>query len=258
MSDQMTFQQKGLFQQGYQEYSPAQLKQLEWGLRFTPFVCSAITAYGLFTAQPAVLFAVSLLGIWAFLAPAAHPMDLIYNHAVRHLIGAVALPENPFQRRLACLAAGVMNFAAALLFLFELPTAALAVGIALLVLQAIVITTHFCTLSWMYEGIMRALGKWKAPIDFDEAEALLVAGAKLIDVRSPTEFAQGAIAGAVNLPMEQLDAHLDDLRDSQYLLYCASGARSQIATEKLRASGLNNVYDLGSKSRAAALLRQEP
>ncbi|MDP5052491.1 MAG: DUF4395 family protein, partial [Congregibacter sp.] len=129
MTEKMSFQQKGLFQQGYQEYSPSQLKQLEWGLRFTPFVCSVITAYGLFTAQPAVLFAVSFLGIWAFLAPAAHPMDLLYNHAIRHLVGAVALPENPFQRRLACLAAGVMNCVAAVLFMLELPNAALGVGL---------------------------------------------------------------------------------------------------------------------------------
>jgi rhodanese-related sulfurtransferase len=208
----------------------------------------------LFTAQPAVLFAVSLLGIWAFLAPAAHPMDLLYNHGIRHLFGAVALPENPFQRRLACLAAGVMNFAAALLFVLKLPTAALAVGIMLLALQAIVITTHLCVLSWMYEGIMRALGKWHAPVSLEEAETLLGAGARLIDVRSPAELARGAVAGAVNLPAEQIEQHLETLADTPCLLYCQSGTRSQIAVEKLRASGLSNVYDLGSKSRAEALL----
>jgi rhodanese-related sulfurtransferase len=254
MSEHMSFQQKGLFQQGYQEYSPGELKQLEWGLRFTPFVCSAITAYGLFTQQPMVLFAVSLLGIWAFLAPAAHPMDLIYNYGVRHLIGAVALPENPFQRRLACLAAGVMNFSAAALFLMNLPTAALTVGILLLALQAIVITTHLCVLSWMYEGIMRGLGKWQAPIALEEAETLLANGALLIDVRSPGEFAAGALTGAINLPGEQIGQHLDTLRGQACLLYCQSGTRSQIATEKLRELGLTSVYDLGSKSRAEALV----
>lgn len=256
MTEKMSFQQKGLFQQGYQEYSPGQLKQLEWGLRFTPFVCSALTAYGLFTAQPAVLFAVSLLGIWAFLAPAAHPMDLLYNHGIRHLAGAVALPENPFQRRLACLAAGVMNCAAAVLFLLELPSAALGVGLMLLALQAIVITTHLCVLSWMYEGIMRALGKWHAPLSLQEAEAHLVAGAKLVDVRSPNEFARGAVPGAINLPAEHIDQHLNALGQDCCLLYCQSGARSQIATQKLRASGLANVHNLGSKARAEALLQE--
>jgi rhodanese-related sulfurtransferase len=255
MSDQMTFQQKSLFQQGYQQYSPSELKQLEWGLRFTPLVCSVIAAYGLFTAQPGVLFAVSVLGIWAFLAPAAHPMDLLYNHGVRHITHAVALPENPFQRRLACLAAGLMNFTAAVLFILELPVAALAVGITLLLLQAIVITTHFCALSWIYEGLMRMFGKWTAPLSLAEAEALFAAGAKLIDVRSQSEYARDAIAGAINLPLEQLEQHIDDLRHDQCLLYCSSGTRSHIATKKLRKSGHGNIYDLGSRSRASTLLQ---
>ena len=67
--DCMTFQQRSLFQQGYQRYDPQELKQLEWGLRFTPAACSLIAAYGLYTQQPAVLFAVAVLGFWAFFFP---------------------------------------------------------------------------------------------------------------------------------------------------------------------------------------------
>jgi len=77
-------------------------------------------------------------------------MDLIYNHGIRHLFTAVKLPENPFQQRLACFAAGLMNAIAASLFLIQRPTAALLLGAVLLTLQAIVILTHFYTLSWMY------------------------------------------------------------------------------------------------------------
>lgn len=36
----MSFQQRSLFQQGYQRFTPAELKQLEWGLRFMPAACS--------------------------------------------------------------------------------------------------------------------------------------------------------------------------------------------------------------------------
>ena len=199
MSDQSNkapFQHRCLQQQGYQSQGPKELRELEWGLRFTPAACSAITAVALYYQLPTLLFAVSALGMWAFFAPAAHPMDLIYNHGIRHLFGAVKLPPNPLQRRLACLAAGVMNSSAALLFLVGLPTAALVVGVSLLVLQAIVICTHFCTLSWMYEGLMRALGRWKAPISSEETCSLLAKGAQLIDVRSPSEFARGHLDGA--------------------------------------------------------------
>ena len=35
--------------------------------------------------------------------------------------------------------------------------------------------------------------------------------ALLVDVRSGTEFASGHIPGAVNIPMDQIEARLDDL-----------------------------------------------
>ena len=130
----LSFQQKSLFQQGFQRFSAQELKQLEWGLRFTPLVCSVLTAYALYFQLPILLFIVAGLGIWAFLFPAGHPMDLIYNHGVRHLFGAVKLPANPFQRRLACFSAGVMNVIAAVFFLASMPVAALIVGGMLLVL----------------------------------------------------------------------------------------------------------------------------
>lgn len=249
---ELSFQQKSLFQQGYQTYTPAELKQLEWGLRFTPAVCSLITLGALVSQQPYVLLGVALLGMWAFFFPAAHPMDLLYNHGVRHLFGAVKLPPNPFQRRLACFAAGVMNTAAAMLLLAGLPLAAWVVGGALLVLQAIVIFTHFCTLSWMYEGLMRLLGLWHRPIDAAEARALKAAGALLVDVRGPDEFARGHVPGAVNIPLDRLDAELGALTDRSVLVYCHSGARAQIAAHKLKQRGVA-VHDLGGLERARAL-----
>lgn len=249
----LSFQQKSLFQQGYQQYTPAELKQLEWGLRFTPAVCSIVAAYGLYIQQPGILFAVAVLGMWAFFFPAGHPMDLIYNHAVRYIFDAVKLPANPFQRRLACFAAGLMNTAAGILFILKLPVIAVIVGISLLVLQAIVIFTHFCTLSWMYEGLMRLLGKWQVPVDEFEAKLMLKDGAKLIDVRSQNEYANQSIQGAVNLPLEDLEQHVDNFRDGKCLLFCNSGTRSHIATEKLKAFGIDEIYNLGDLSRARAI-----
>ena len=249
----LTFQQKSLFQQGYQHLSPKELKQLEWGLRFTPAICSAITAYALYIQSPIMLFVVAFLGILAFMFPAGHPMDLIYNHGVRHLFGAVKLPENPFQRRLACLSAGIMNVIAAVLFIFNMPTAAIVVGVMLLALQAIVIFTHFCTLSWMYEGLMRLLGKWEVPLELDKAKSLVSQGALVIDVRSVNEYASKSLEGTVNLPLENLEDNIDKFNQGTCLLFCNSGARSQIALHKLQAHGLKNVYDLGPYKRAEQL-----
>ncbi len=246
----LSFQQKSLFQQGYQQFTPKELKQLEWGLRFTPLVCSSITAYALFIQSPILLFSVAILGLMAFVFPAGHPMDLLYNHVIRHSIRAVKLPENPFQRRLACLSAGIMNVISAVLFLFTMPAAALIVGIMLLALQAIVIFTHFCTLSWMYEGVMRLFGKWNVPMHIDDAKSKLSQGALVIDVRSANEFASESLEGTVNLPLEELDNNIDKFTQGTCLLFCNSGTRSQIALQKLQAHGIEDVFDIGAYKRA--------
>ena len=251
--EKLTFQQKSLVQQGYRDFNAAQLAQLDWGLRFTPVVCSLITLVGLYTENPKLLLLVSFLGIWAFFAPAAHPMDLLYNHLVRHLFKAVALPPNPFQRRLACFAAGVMNATAAGLFLSGQPVIARIVGGVLLVLQMIVITTHFCALSWIYDIGVKMMGNWEGPIDLGEAKQLLAGGATLVDVREPNEFARGHLDGAVNYPLSSLNHEYKELSGKVCLLYCASGMRSQMATKQLKQCGCTEVYNLGSLSRGHSL-----
>lgn len=246
----LSFQQKSLFQQGYQQFTPKELKQLEWGLRFTPLLCSALTAYGLVLGSPMILLIVAGLGLVAFLFPSGHPMDLLYNYGIRHLFSAVKLPENPFQRRLACLSAGIMNLMAASLFFAEFTTAAIVVGVMLLALQTIVIFTHFCTLSWMYEGVMRLFGKWSKPLDADTAKKLLNNGAVIIDVRGPDEFSSKHLLDAVNMPLEELENFAHKLQDMTALLYCNSGTRSHIGTQKLLKIGLTKVYDIGDFNRA--------
>jgi rhodanese-related sulfurtransferase len=249
-----SFQQKNLFQQGYQSYTLKELRQIEWGLRFTPSVCSLIALYGLITQNPFILFCVAGLGMWAFFAPAAHPMDLIYNHFIRKLFDAVKLPPNPFQRRLACLSAGIMNTIAGVFFLADFPVAAFITGGMLLSLQAIVIFTHFCTASWMYECVMRALGKWNKPVEQGTARQLLEDGAMVIDVRGRDVFDGGHIYGGTNVPLEELEQNIDQLRACTLLVYCYSGARSQNATQKLKDLGLTRVYDLGDFNRAKSIV----
>lgn len=248
-----SLQQRNLFQQGYQHYTPSELKEIEWGLRFTPAACSLITLYALYTQNPWLLYAVAALGMWAFFAPAGHPMDLLYNHFIRKPFGAVKLPPNPFQRRLACFAAGIMNTMAATFFLLGWPLAALITGAMLLILQAIVIFTHFCTLSWMYEGLMRLLGQWAKPIDDAKANQLIADGAMLVDVRGPDEFSRDNVSDTQNMPLDELERYVEQLKDKTVLVFCASGARSQIAKQKLSELGVENVFDLGKLTRLKAM-----
>ncbi len=79
-----------------------------------------------------------------------------------------------------------------------------------------------------------------------DAYRLVAQGAWLLDVRTPQEFASGHINGAINIPVDQLGARLDELgeRDRPVVVYCRSGHRSGIAAKILRKAGFA-VTDVG-------------
>jgi rhodanese-related sulfurtransferase len=53
--------------------------------------------------------------------------------------------------------------------------------------------------------------------------------AQLVDVRSGSEFAAGHIPGAVNIPMDQIEARIDDLdRNLPIVLICQTGKRARM------------------------------
>jgi len=70
----------------------------------------------------------------------------------------------------------------------------------------------------------------------------------ILDVRTPEEYAERHIAGAVNLPNEEIGTEpIEELPDLEQLIlvYCRSGNRSKQASEKLVKLGYTNVYEFG-------------
>lgn len=58
---------------------------------------------------------------------------------------------------------------------------------------------------------------------------------QLIDVRTPQEYAEGHVPGAMNLPMDQAEARLNDLqRQDPVVLICQSGRRAGMTCELLK------------------------
>lgn len=56
----------------------------------------------------------------------------------------------------------------------------------------------------------------------------------VLDVRTPEEYSEGFIEGAVNIPVDELSAHLDEVNQYDYVLvYCQSGGRSAKAAKLL-------------------------
>jgi phage shock protein E len=81
-----------------------------------------------------------------------------------------------------------------------------------------------------------------------DARAMVEGGALLVDVRTEAEFAQRHLPGAVNIPVDEMTAHFDELGDVDrpIVVYCASGVRSASAARFLGEWGYTAVHDLGS------------
>ena len=243
-----SFGERSLLQQGY-DHSPSELRQLEWGLRFTPLLCMAGAIVGLVLGIPAIHFALAALGIVPFWFPAWHPLDRFYNHVLRPLWGGVPLPPNPLPRRIACFMGGAVNVAIGVSFAVDAYAAAYAFGVLLISLQLIVITTHFCVASWLYEGVLRLTGRWQPPIEIAQARSIVDQGGQLVDVRTPEEFAEGHLPGALNRPVDSISEHPEEFAGSTLVLYCRSGMRSRVAAQHLNGTGVESVHDMGAMAR---------
>lgn len=86
-----------------------------------------------------------------------------------------------------------------------------------------------------------------------EAKALMAqhtgdADFVILDIRTPAEYGQGHIAGAISIDYysPQFKSELDRLdRDKTYLVYCRSGNRSKKALQVFNDMGFRHIYHLG-------------
>lgn len=84
----------------------------------------------------------------------------------------------------------------------------------------------------------------------EDAKVIMEDGAPyvLLDVRTPAEFKEGHIEGALLLPNTEVEAKASSVlpdKDARILVYCRSGNRSEEAALKLIDMGYSNVYDFG-------------
>jgi phage shock protein E len=77
-------------------------------------------------------------------------------------------------------------------------------------------------------------------------QEVLSAGGQLIDVRSPVEFGQGALKGAINMPIDSFQYLMESIDNSKpVVLYCRTGARSGMVKNYLEQQGFNQVHNIG-------------
>lgn len=98
-------------------------------------------------------------------------------------------------------------------------------------------------------GFMGCTAQNGSSIDSKEAYGLIKADSNIaiLDVRTAKEFADGHVAGAVNIDVNQTDfaQKIDQLdRSKTYIVYCRSGRRSRKAVGIMAAKGFKNLYNV--------------
>jgi len=78
----------------------------------------------------------------------------------------------------------------------------------------------------------------------------------LVDVRSPEEFAQGSVKGAVNIPLGEIETRLAEFKDkNQIVVFCQSGNRSSQAMQILQQNSITNVVNGGGWQNVEAIVQ---
>jgi phage shock protein E len=72
-------------------------------------------------------------------------------------------------------------------------------------------------------------------------------GAKIVDVRTVAEYADGHYPNALNIPLDALQTRIAEFgsKEKCVIVYCASGARSAMAARTLKTLGYTDVINAG-------------
>jgi rhodanese-related sulfurtransferase len=80
-----------------------------------------------------------------------------------------------------------------------------------------------------------------------ELVRVIYSGAFLVDVRTPQEFAEGSVNGAVNIPHDQIQQQISKFRGKKSIVvFCRSGSRSNQAKAILESNQIKNIFNGGS------------
>ena len=83
------------------------------------------------------------------------------------------------------------------------------------------------------------------PVTWRELKEMDTSAITLIDVRTPDEFATGTIAGAINIPLDDMRDMIDRIpADKPTVLFCGVGLRGYLASNILRQRGFKDVRNL--------------
>ncbi|UBB90382.1 rhodanese-like domain-containing protein [Candidatus Kaistella beijingensis] len=69
-------------------------------------------------------------------------------------------------------------------------------------------------------------------------------GAMIVDVRTPSEFSEGSIENAVNIPLNEIESRISEFENKPaVIVFCRSGSRSAMARTILSKHQIPNLYN---------------
>lgn len=84
-------------------------------------------------------------------------------------------------------------------------------------------------------------------IDVEQMKKMINEGAMLIDVRSPQEYKEGHINGAISIPNYEIKKRINKIvpnKEQQVIVYCSTGSRSKKVQKELNREGYTQIYNL--------------
>ena len=110
----------------------------------------------------------------------------------------------------------------------------------------LILTLTACTFS-RESSVNQSAGIEKLDVEIFQSRVKETPNAVVLDVRTPEEFAEGNIEGAINIDFkapdfEQKIGELD--KNKTYLVYCLSGIRSKKAADRMSELGFESLYVL--------------
>ena len=90
-------------------------------------------------------------------------------------------------------------------------------------------------------------GMEQPDITMEELKKLEKEGAILLDVRSPQEYKEGHLNGAISLPEYEIKENVETILKNKkeiIIVYCSSGSRSKKAQKELIEMGYETVHNL--------------
>ncbi len=105
----------------------------------------------------------------------------------------------------------------------------------------------------MIDKIKRIIKKkWNREIDekdigLEDLKKLQEEGTMIIDVRSPQEYKEEHIDGAISIPEYEIKRKIENIisdKNKNIVVYCSSGGRSKKAQKQLEKLGYSQVYNL--------------